>query len=223
MNDKLLVHFSDLVALNTHDGSEAWRAKISPGHGTAMHARLGNVDVAIHPSGNVYRVSDGSILAHMGVTDMTLPIQYALTWPDRATSPMARLDLTSMKDITFDAPDFTQFPCLAHALDAARAGGTAGAVLNAANEVAVEAFRQHEIPFLSIASVVGGVLDKADIQADFTLESVLDADAEARDLVHTELRQPGNGVGLSSSMHVSATRLDGLHGGRASRQSRDSR
>ena len=75
VNDKLLVHFSDLVALNTHDGSEAWRVKISPGHGTSMHARLVDVDVAIHPSGYVYRVSDGSILAKgLGSTGPNSPL-----------------------------------------------------------------------------------------------------------------------------------------------------
>lgn len=75
VNDKLLVHFSDLVALNTADGSEAWRAKISPGHGTAMHARLGEVDVAIHPSGQVLRISDGEILTkNLGSTGPNSPL-----------------------------------------------------------------------------------------------------------------------------------------------------
>lgn len=75
VNDKLLVHFSDLVALNTHDGSEAWRVKIAPGHGTSMHTRLGDVDVAIHPSGNVVRVSDGTILAKdLGSTGPNSPL-----------------------------------------------------------------------------------------------------------------------------------------------------
>lgn len=75
VNDKLLVHFSDLVALNTRDGSEAWRVKISPGHGTAMHTRLGDVDVAIHPSGNVYRISDGNLLAKgLGKTGPNSPL-----------------------------------------------------------------------------------------------------------------------------------------------------
>jgi outer membrane protein assembly factor BamB len=75
VGDKLLVHFSDLVALNTRDGSEAWRVQISPGHGTAMHARLGDVDVAIHPSGNVCRISDGSILAKgLGSTGPNSPL-----------------------------------------------------------------------------------------------------------------------------------------------------
>ena len=75
VKDKLLVHFSDLVALNTHDGSEAWRVKISPGHGTSMHAKLGDVDVAIHPSGNVYRISDGSLLTKgLGSTGPNSPL-----------------------------------------------------------------------------------------------------------------------------------------------------
>jgi outer membrane protein assembly factor BamB len=75
VGDKLLVHFCDLVALNTRDGSEAWRVQVSPGHGTAMHARLGDVDVAIHPSGNVYRVSDGSLLAKgLGSTGPNSPL-----------------------------------------------------------------------------------------------------------------------------------------------------
>ena len=75
VNGKLLVHFSDLVALNTHDGSEAWRVKISPGHGTSVHTRLGNEDVAIHPSGNVYRISDGSLLAKgLGSTGPNSPL-----------------------------------------------------------------------------------------------------------------------------------------------------
>ncbi len=75
VNDKLLVHFEDLVALDTRDGSEAWRAKVSPGHGTAMHAQLGDTDVAIHPSGNVYRISDGEVLAtRLGSTGPNSPL-----------------------------------------------------------------------------------------------------------------------------------------------------
>ncbi|MCA9068633.1 MAG: PQQ-binding-like beta-propeller repeat protein [Planctomycetaceae bacterium] len=75
VGDKLLVHFSDLVALDTRDGREAWRAKVSPGHGTAMHTRLGDVDVAIHPSGNVYRISDGTLLAKgLGKTGPNSPL-----------------------------------------------------------------------------------------------------------------------------------------------------
>lgn len=151
---------------------------------------LDKIEVIIHPQSIIHSLvefTDGSILAHLGATDMTLPIQYALTWPKRVRTPMARLDLTSIKDITFAAPDFAEFPCLAHALEAARLGGTAGTVLNAANELAVEAFRRNEIPFLAIASVVGEVLNRAEIRTESTLEGVLDADAEARALAKHEI------------------------------------
>lgn len=151
---------------------------------------LEKIDVVIHPQSIIHSLvefTDGSILAHLGVTDMTLPIQYALTWPERVKSPMARLDLTAMNDITFAAPNFDEFPCLSHALNAARLGGTAGTVLNAANEEAVDAFRQHQIPFLGIAAVVGRVLELADIRAESSLEGILEADSEARVLAKCEI------------------------------------
>lgn len=146
---------------------------------------LDKIDVIIHRQSIVHSLvefTDGSILAHLGATDMVMPIQFALTWPTRVKSPMARLDLTTLDAITFAPPDFEEFPCLGYALEAARLGGTAGTVLNAANEVAVEAFRNKEIPFLSIASVVGEVLNQSEICTESTLEGVLDADAEARSL-----------------------------------------
>lgn len=144
---------------------------------------LDKIDVVIHPQSIIHSLvefTDGSILAHLGVTDMTLPIQYALTWPERVAEPMARLDLTTMKDITFDAPDFTQFPCLRLALEAARQGGTAGAVLNAANEVAVEAYRNHEIPFPAIPEIIETVMHQASFEEASSLEIILKADAAAR-------------------------------------------
>ncbi|HIA47321.1 MAG TPA: 1-deoxy-D-xylulose-5-phosphate reductoisomerase [Candidatus Hydrogenedentes bacterium] len=146
---------------------------------------LDKIDVIIHRQSIVHSLvefTDGSILAYLGATDMVMPIQFALTWPTRVKSPMARLDLTTLDAITFAPPDFEEFPCLGYALEAARLGGTAGTVLNAANEVAVEAFRNKEIPFLSIASVVGEVLNQSEICTESTLEGVLDADAEARSL-----------------------------------------
>jgi 1-deoxy-D-xylulose-5-phosphate reductoisomerase len=144
---------------------------------------LEKIDVVIHPQSIIHSLvefTDGSILAHLGVTDMTLPIQYALTWPERVDMPMARLDLTTMKAITFDAPDFAEFPCLSLALEAARTGGTAGAVLNAANEVAVEAYRNHEIPFLAISDIVEQVLKHCTIGDASSLAVILEADTEAR-------------------------------------------
>ncbi len=153
---------------------------------------LEKIDVVIHPQSIIHSLvefTDGSILAHLGVTDMTLPIQFALTWPARVKSPMARLDLTALPEITFAAPDFSQFPCLALAIDAARAGGTAGAVLNAANETAVAAFRHHSIPFLGIEETVGRVMDTSTFVAVDSLDGALNADREARrkaeDVIHS--------------------------------------
>jgi len=144
---------------------------------------LEKIRVVIHPQSIVHGLvefTDGHILAHLGVTDMVMPIQFALTWPERVKSPMARLDLTRMKALTFAEPDFREFPCLELALSAARRGGTAGAVLNAANEIAVDAFRAGRLPFLGIAEVVRRVLDTSVLCADDSLNTILDADAEAR-------------------------------------------
>jgi len=144
---------------------------------------LEKINVVIHPQSIIHSLvefTDGSILAHLGVTNMTLPIQFALTWPNRVKSPMARLDLTTMPEITFAAPDFSQFPCLAMAIEAARTGGTAGAILNAANETAVAAFRDHTIPFLGIEETVQSVMNTSTFVPVETLEGVLEADREAR-------------------------------------------
>jgi len=144
---------------------------------------LSKIEVVIHPQSIVHSLvefNDGSILGHLGVTDMRFPILFALTWPERVQSPMGRLSLTTMRELTFSAPGFSEFPCLAHALHAARTGGTAPAVLNAANEIAVAAFCRRQIGFLDIPEVVRRTLDAADIRYDPALESVLEADADAR-------------------------------------------
>jgi 1-deoxy-D-xylulose-5-phosphate reductoisomerase len=153
---------------------------------------LEKIHVLIHPQSVVHGLvefADGNILAHLGVTDMVMPIQFALTWPERVESPMARLDLTRIKALTFAEPDFSEFPCLGLALSAAQRGGTAGAVLNAANEVAVAAFRAGRLPFLGIAGVVGRVLDASAVRADDSLDAVLQADAEARRAADTIIGQ----------------------------------
>ncbi len=145
---------------------------------------LSKIEVVIHPQSIVHSLvefNDGSILGHLGVTDMRFPILFALTWPERVQYPMNRLSLTAMRELTFRAPDFTEFPCLAHALRAAETAGTAPAALSAANEVAVNAFCQHQIRFLDIEEVVRRTLDAADICKDMTLESVLEADRAARE------------------------------------------
>ena len=145
---------------------------------------LDQVEVVIHPQSIVHSLvefTDGSILAHLGPTNMKFPIQYALTWPERVPEPMGRLDLTTMRELTFAKPDFTEFPCLAYAMEAARVGGTAPAILNAANESAVDAFCKGQIEFLCISEVVRDVMDECAASHDVTLESVLEADGLARE------------------------------------------
>ncbi len=140
-------------------------------------------EVIIHPQSLVHGLvefTDGGILAHMGVTDMKLPIQFALTWPERVKCPIARLDLATMSALTFATPDFSEFPCLGLAMDAARRGGTTPAVLNGANEQAVGAFCAGRIPFTRIPEIVEATLSTADAPRDATLENILAADADAR-------------------------------------------
>lgn len=141
------------------------------------------IEVVIHPQSVVHGLvefNDGHILAHLGVTDMKFPILFALTYPERVDSPMERLDLGSLKNLTFAAPDFEAFPCLACARDAAAAGGTAPAIMNAANEEAVAAFCAYQIPFLGISEVVATVMAGSKPTPAQDLGAILAADAEAR-------------------------------------------
>ena len=153
------------------------------------------IEVVIHPQSIIHSLvefRDGNILAHLGVTDMKFPILFALTWPNRVDKPMERLDLTRMKDLTFAQPDFREFPCLALARQAAAAGGTATATLNAANEIAVDAFRNHRIPFLSISDVVADTMDRCEYTREHGLEAVLDADRRAREAAAALVEQIGS-------------------------------
>jgi len=142
------------------------------------------IEVVIHPQSIVHGLvefTDGNILAHLGVTDMKLPILYALTWPDRADRPVHALDLTAVGGLTFNRPDLDAFPCLGLAVEAAARGGTAPAALNAANEVAVASFCAERIGFLDIPDVVSEALAKCAAPEDGdSLEAVLAADREAR-------------------------------------------
>lgn len=145
---------------------------------------LEKIEVVIHPQSTVHSLvefNDGNILAQLGVTDMRTPIMHALMHPERAGAPVARLDLARLGALTFDAPDFGAFPCLALARDAAAEGGTATAVLNAANEEAVAAFCAGRIPFLAIGGIVENTRALCPATADWDLESVLDADRRARE------------------------------------------
>jgi 1-deoxy-D-xylulose-5-phosphate reductoisomerase len=141
------------------------------------------LEVLIHPQSVIHSMvgyDDGSVLAQLGNPDMRTPIAYGLAYPERIEAGVSLLDLAATGTLTFDAPDLRRFPCLALAFDALRAGGTAPAVLNAANEVAVEAFLQRRIRFTDIAAVVADTLAQASVVPADSLDTVFGADADAR-------------------------------------------
>ena len=143
----------------------------------------GCIDVVVHPQSIVHGVvhlNDGASLAHLGYPDMRVPISYALHHPERADVPVDTLDLAAIGSLTFEAPDLEAFPCLRLAREAAEAGGTAPCVLNAADEVAVHAFLQGELPFPGIARVVEGALEELPARPVRHFSDLYGADEEAR-------------------------------------------
>ena len=144
------------------------------------------IRVLIHPQSVVHSAVefvDGSVIAQLGIPDMGLPIQYAMTWPDRMETGTAPLDLFRLSDLHFEAPDLENFPCLALAMDAAKRGGTAPAILSAANEAAVGLFLREKLPFGKIAECVAAALDSIKITEKPGLNELLSVDAQARKYV----------------------------------------
>lgn len=144
-----------------------------------------NISILVHPQSIVHSMvefADGAVLAQMGTPDMRLPIQLALTWPKRVECIAPRLDLTKTPPLTFTEPDYDVFPCLSLAVGAARRGGAACAVLNAANEVAVHAFLGEKIKFTRIPVIVEKVLDELGGLPGGTLDDIIAADEAARRL-----------------------------------------
>ncbi len=145
--------------------------------------RVDRVEVVVHPQSIIHSMveyADGSVLAQLGNPDMRTPIAHALSWPERIGSGVERLDLTAIGRLDFEPADFDRFPCLKLGYQAASAGGGASTVLNAANEVAVEAFLKERIRFTDIPRVIEGTLEQLSYDAPASLESVLALDAEAR-------------------------------------------
>ena len=141
------------------------------------------VEAVIHRQSIVHSLvefRDGAVLAQLGVPDMRIPIRLALTYPHRSENPAPGLDLRTCGPLTFDAPDLEVFPCLRLAMEAARTGGTACAVLNGANETAVSLFLQEKIGFYDIPARVAHALDAVPTVQDPTLSDILAADAAAR-------------------------------------------
>jgi 1-deoxy-D-xylulose-5-phosphate reductoisomerase len=141
------------------------------------------IEVVIHPQSIIHSMVefvDGSVIAQLGLPDMRTPIQFAFTYPDRADGNVKRLNLAEVKTLTFESPDMEKFPSLGLGYRAAKAGGTMGAVLNAANEVAVDRFVSREISFVKIFEIVRTVMDRHAVVAKPALDDVLRADAWAR-------------------------------------------
>jgi len=144
------------------------------------------VKILIHRQSIIHSMvefHDGAVLAQMGVPSMKLPIRYALTYPQRAAAEDEKLDLLRCGDLTFSQPDTEAFPCLALAQQCARSGGTAGTILNGANEVAVGLFLQDRIGFYDIPMLVERALNEIPLQYHSTLEDILEADGLARETV----------------------------------------
>lgn len=147
------------------------------------------IEIAVHPQSIVHSMvefRDGSVKAQLGVHDMRLPIRYALSYPERLESDRQRLSLQQYSQLTFEAPDMDKFPLLKTAFEAIGRGGTAPCVMNAANEVAVDAFLKGKISFPAIAALVEETLEKTAINDDIMLESLVETNREA---VETAKRQ----------------------------------
>jgi 1-deoxy-D-xylulose-5-phosphate reductoisomerase len=141
------------------------------------------VDVVVHPQSKVHAMVeyvDGSVLAQVATTDMRMPIQYALTYPDRTDAPVPRLRWDESRHWEFHPPDFEKFPLLKLAYAAQEAGGSAGCTLNAADEIAVEGFLRGEISFLGIARIVEETLERVPTRRASSVEEVLEIDRESR-------------------------------------------
>ncbi|MGL4318785.1 MAG: 1-deoxy-D-xylulose-5-phosphate reductoisomerase [Pseudomonas sp.] len=157
-------------------------------------ARPAQVEVVIHPQSVIHSLVDyvdGSVLAQLGNPDMRTPIAHALAWPERIASGVAPLDLFAVARLDFQRPDEQRFPCLRLARQAAEAGGSAPALLNAANEVAVAAFLERRIRFPEIARIIDEVLNSEASAAVESLDAVLAADARGRSLAGQWLNRHG--------------------------------
>ena len=147
--------------------------------------RYGQIDVVVHPESIVHalvQLSDGASLAHLGYPDMRVPISYALHYPERAEVPIEPLDLSGLGKLTFERPDTDTFSCLSLAREAGEEGGTAPCILNAANEVAVNAFLARRLAFLDISRVIEGTLEAAGAQPLHSFDDLYEADTEAREI-----------------------------------------
>jgi 1-deoxy-D-xylulose-5-phosphate reductoisomerase len=149
-----------------------------------FHLDVKDIEVLVHPEAIIHsmvELNDGSIIAQLGVTDMRLPIQYALTYPRRWETGLKNVDFYQLGRLTFSRPDFKKFPCLALAFQVASKGGTMPSVLNAADEVAVDAFLNGRLSFLCMEEIVSKVVGRHRIVRKPSIAEILEADQWARE------------------------------------------
>ncbi len=147
--------------------------------------KINQIDVLIHPQSIVHscvQYSDGSVLAQLGTPDMRTPIAYAMGYPERISAPIKKLNLADISDLSFSKPDHDTFPALNLAINALKVGKNAPTILNAANEIAVEAFLKKSIPFLSITKIVDLTLNKANICELESVDEIISEDIKARQI-----------------------------------------
>ena len=170
------------------------------------------IEVLVHPESIVHSMVeyvDGSVIAQLGYPDMSLPIQYALTYPARVPGSAKKLDLSRLKTLTFEKPNPEVFPAIEMGFEAAKKGGTAAAVFNAANEAAVEQFLAGNIKFGNIVELVRRCLDNCNAKTDASLEELLEADAWAKKEVTECLKNQRTG---SKKQRTQNTQRKQLHG-----------
>jgi len=144
------------------------------------------INVVIHPQSIIHSMVqfvDGSIKAQLGLPDMKLPIQYALTFPERLQNNFKRTDLPTINNFTFFEPDFNKFECLQLAFDVIKSGGTAPCILNAANEIAVDKFINKKIKFSQISDLIRKALDKIENHTDPDIDTIFECDLKTREFV----------------------------------------
>jgi 1-deoxy-D-xylulose-5-phosphate reductoisomerase len=170
-----------------------------------------DIEVVVHPESKVHAMVeyvDGSVIAQVCATDMRMPIQYALTYPERADAPVPRLDWTQAAQWSFEPPDYQKFPLLGLAYEAMATGGSATATLNAADEIAVEAFLEGKIPFPGIAATVAECLEQVPVRQLTSIAELLELDRESRRVAQQIIGSRwGSRWGESVQAGVAARRL----------------
>jgi len=157
-----------------------------------FNARIDQIKVVLHPQSIIHSLvsyEDGSMLAQLGHPDMRTPIAHALAWPERMASGVAALDLVALGKLEFRSAEFSQYPCLRFAYEALAQGGTCTTTLNAANEIAVDAFLNETIRFTDIPKVIESVLEVQKVEEVVSLDQILACDAQARSIAQESIRR----------------------------------